>query len=45
MPRRKTRQAPTKQRAVRIPDSTPMPSSAEDLARAIFRKADKKERK
>ena len=46
MPQRKKRQqARTKQRAVRIPDSTPMPSSAEDLARAIFRKADRKERK
>ena len=45
MPRRKTRQARTKQRAVRIPESTPRPSSAEDLARAIFRQANRKERK
>ena len=29
-------------RAVRIADDTPLPSSAEDLAQAIFRDADRK---
>ena len=45
MPQRKQRKARTKQRAVRIPEATPMPKSAEDLARAIFRQADRKKRK
>ena len=31
-----------KQRAVKVPEGTPMPKSAEDLARAIFRQADGK---
>ena len=31
-----------KVRAVRIPEGTPMPRSAEDLARAMVRQADKK---
>ena len=32
----------TRQRAVKIPDHIPDPESAEDLARAIFRDADRK---
>lgn len=31
-----------KVRVVRIPEGTPMPRSAEDLARAMVRQADKK---
>ena len=31
-----------KVRAVRIPEGTPMPKSAEDLARAMFNQADRK---
>ncbi|MDD9994145.1 MAG: hypothetical protein OXS35_00145 [Dehalococcoidia bacterium] len=31
-----------RQRAVKIPDHVPDPESAEDLARAIFRDADRK---
>ena len=42
MPRRKKEPAKPKQRVVRIPEGTPMPKSAEDLARAIFRQADRK---
>ena len=44
MPKHKTatNATPKKQRAVKVPKNAPMPKSAEDLARAIFRQADAK---